>query len=132
MKIFDSASSVLTEIKEACLNMPSVKYVGASKGAFGDDTVFLAVCFTPKAEWTNNIFENSNYVRFSIQSDGVVESFVSSLYSGIKGEWRRLDVKKFRKCTAKSVADVIKKIAAYVDIVNAAYAAELVPSTACE
>ena len=81
----------------------SVKY--STLGGERDSSILLSVSITPKDEWPNGIFENSNYSKFHIQQDGVVEQFSKNYKIGLK----------FRKTRVKSVDDLIKKINEYLN-----------------
>lgn len=74
----------------------------------GNPTIMLAISLDPKKEWANNIFENSRYLRFSIDPDpskSNVELFTKS---------HKIE-QKFRKQKAKTTKDVINKINKYID-----------------
>jgi hypothetical protein len=98
-----------------------VPYLGIGKGALGgDDSIYLAIALNPKSEWKNGIFENSQYFRMAVYHSGEMEVFTQSLYK--KGQRNCYEGRlktKFRKCTAKSVEDVVKRIKTFVDKVNA-------------
>jgi hypothetical protein len=117
MQIFSSARSESQSVKELftekmSTSNPGIKSVLVQSGVLGDSTLFIAICYTPKSEWANGIFENSNYVRFMISNDGTVEPHVTSLYAqGANISYEsRLPIKKFRKTKAKSIQDAINKI----------------------
>ena len=117
MKIFSSARAEMQYAKDLfaekmITSNPGIKSVSVQPGVLGDSTLYVAICYTPKTEWINGIFENSNYVRFIIEDDGTVETHVTSLYAqGVSVSYEsRLPIKKFRKTKAKSTQDAINKI----------------------
>jgi len=76
-------------------------FISASMSMLGGKdniTIMLAVSIEAKENWPGDIFENSNYRRFSIFNDGTVENFTTSGLS------------KVRKFTAKSVDDLIARL----------------------
>jgi hypothetical protein len=98
-----------------------VPYLSVSKGPMGgNDSIFLAVGLNPKSEWKNGIFENSQYFRMAVYHSGEMEVFTQSLYK--KGQRNCYEGRlktKFRKCNAKSVEEVVKRIKKFIDKVNA-------------
>lgn len=84
------------------LNAP---FVVSHVSRLGTPTVMLTVSASKRSEWVNGILENSRYARFSISADGVIENFSGTL-------------PKFRKCTAKSAADVAHKLNVYLSKVT--------------
>lgn len=97
-----------------------VPFLSINKGALGgNDSIYLAVALNPKDEWKNGIFENSQYFRMAIYHSGEMEVFTQSLYkNGHRNIYEYRIKTKFRKCTAKSVEDVVKRIKTFIDKVN--------------
>lgn len=93
------------------LNSIDAPYVYAYESSLGgrqNASVLLTVSMSDKSGWKYGILENSKYIKFHIGTDGKIESFSGSL-DGIL---------KFRKCTAKSIDDVVGKINAYLQKVS--------------
>lgn len=67
-------------------------------------STLLAISLDPQVKWKNGIFENSNYIRISIDYQGEVEEIS-----------RSNTLIKFRKFTVKDSDTVIAKISKYVD-----------------
>ena len=84
------------------LNAP---FVATQVSRLGTPTIMMVVSASKRSEWVNGILENSRYARFSISADGVIENFSGTL-------------PKFRKCTAKSAADVAHKLNVYLSKVT--------------
>ena len=83
------------------------------------NTLFLTVGFDKKEDWSYNIFENSNYFKMSIKTDGTMEVFTQSLYPRIETKTYETRLKvKFRKTKAKDIQDAIKKLNAYIDLIK--------------
>lgn len=123
-RIFNSENTLSTNtfIEHLKKDLSDVApFISISKGALGgNETVYLDVALNPKNEWQNGIFENSQYFRMCIYENGEMEVFTQSLYK--KGHWTRYEYRiktKFRKCTAKSFEDVVKRIKTFIDKVNA-------------
>lgn len=97
-----------------------VPFLSVNKGAMGgNDSIFLAVGLTPKNEWSHGIFENSQYFRMAIYQDGVMEVFTQSLYKkNCKNSYEGRIKTKFRKCTAKSVEEVVIRLIKFINKVN--------------
>jgi len=97
-----------------------VPYLNSNKGYLGDDSIYLAISLEPKSEWPHGIFENSQNFRMVIYHSGEMEVFTQSLYKKSQRNCYEGRLKtKFRKCTAKSIEDVVRRIKIFVDKVNA-------------
>jgi len=98
-----------------------VPYLNVNKGALGgEDSIYLAVSLEPKNEWSHGYIENSQYFRMSIYDGGSMEVFCWGLYKkGYRHSYEHRLKTKFRKCTAKSVEDVVRRIKKFIDKVNA-------------
>ena len=93
------------------LNSIDAPYVYAYESSLGgrqNASVLLTVSMSDKSSWKYGILENSKYIKFHIGTDGKIESFSGSLNR----------ILKFRKCTAKSIDDVVGKINAYLQKVS--------------
>ena len=90
------------------INAPVVKASYSTLGGERDASIMVAISIDPKDSWGNGIYENSRYMRFHIQPDGVIEQFRISYKIPLK----------FRKVRAKSLDDVIAKINAYLSKVQ--------------
>lgn len=104
----DNVQQVKDEITRG-INAPYVKSTVSNLG--GLPTIMLAISLDPKEKWPNRIFENSRYVRFSIEPDyskSNMEMFTKS--HTIK--------QKFRKQKAKTVKNTIDKINKYIDSID--------------
>jgi len=104
----DDVQQVKDEITRG-INAPYVKSTVSNLG--GLPTIMLAISLDPKEKWPNRIFENSRYVRFSIEPDyskSNMEMFTKS--HTIK--------QKFRKQKAKTVKNTIDKINKYIDSID--------------
>lgn len=86
------------------IDAPVVKASYSTLGGERNASIMLAISIDPKESWGNGIYENSRYMRFHIQQDGVIEQFRISHKISLK----------FRKVRAKSLDDVITKINAYL------------------
>lgn len=90
------------------INAPVAKASYSTLGGERDSSILLALSIDPKESWGNGIYENSRYMRFHIQQDGVIEQFRISHKIPLK----------FRKVRAKSMDDVVAKINAYLSKVQ--------------
>ena len=86
------------------IDAPVVKASYSTLGVERDASILLAVSLDPKESWSNGIYENSRYMRFHIQQDGVIEQIRVS----------HKIPSKFRKVRAKTMDDIIAKINAYI------------------
>ena len=123
VRIFNSESSLSTNtfIEYLKKDLSDVApFISINKSALGgNEAIYLAVSLTPKNEWYNGIFENSQYFRMEIYENGEMEVFTQSLYKkGHMTSYEHRIKTKFRKCTAKHLADVVKRIKTFVDKVN--------------
>jgi hypothetical protein len=98
-----------------------VPYLSVSKGAMGgNDSIYLAISLEPKSEWSHGYIENSQYFRMAVYHSGEMEVFCWGLYKkGRRHSYEHRLKTKFRKCTAKSVEDVVKRIKKFIDKINA-------------
>ena len=121
--IFTSAKAFAPVFTAAFDLLPAPAKLSTTHGILGDDTLFITVCFTPKSEWANGIFHNSNYFQLMLDSDGTIEGTVSSLYQkGTSASFAtRLPVKKFRKTKAKTMEAAVSKIIAHIELINKYY-----------
>ena len=103
-----SQETFINELRSVLTQL--VPYVSVHSGVLGKDTIMVLVSFDKKEDWRYGYVENSNYFRMCIESDGVMEEFVQSIYIG----GNRLGF-KFRKSTCKSREVVINKL---VDFIN--------------
>jgi len=100
--LFDvNSAQNLVDLLRSKLNFPFISVSISTLGGKENVTIMLSVSKEAKEDWEYNIFENSNYRRFSIENDGTVENFVTSGLS------------KVRKFTAKSVEDLITRLNKY-------------------
>lgn len=97
-----------------------VPYAHISRGAMrGDDSIYMAIALVPENEWVYGYIENTQYFRMAFYESGEMEVFTQSLYKKFHGKSYESRIKtKFRKCTAKSVEDAIKRIKTFIDKVN--------------
>jgi hypothetical protein len=98
-----------------------VPYLSIGKGALGgEDSIYLSISLDPKNEWNYGYIDNSQHFRMSIYHDGSMEVFTQSLYKkGHRNSYEHRLKTKFRKCTANTVEDVVKRIKKFIDKVNA-------------
>jgi len=97
--LFDvNTAQILTDMLRKELNFPFISVSISMLGGKDNITIMLAYSTESKETWEYDIFENSNYRRFSIFNDGTVENFTTS------------GLKKVRKFTAKSVEDLIDRL----------------------
>jgi len=93
----ETAQSIVDRIKTE-INCPFVSATISTLGGKDNVSILVAISLDPKENWTNNIFENSRYRRFDIYNNGKIKNFTSSKLSYI------------RKCTAKSVDDLLTRL----------------------
>lgn len=87
-----------------------------------NDSIYLVVGFQEKGTWPSGIMENSNYFRMRIELDGTMEVFTQSLYKqGNRPSFENRLPVKFRKARAKDLNDAIKKLNAYISLVQSYY-----------
>lgn len=94
---FETAQAIIDRLKND-LKYPFISARLSTLGGKENSTILLTYSTEPKEKWINNIFENSNYRRFSIDNDGTVENFVCS------------GLQKVRKFNAKSIDNLIEKL----------------------
>lgn len=87
---------------KAGLQWPFVQVSLSTLGGDERASVMITVGLDPRESWSNGIFENSRYGRFSYNSDGSLEMF-----TGSRG------TNKFRKTRANGVQQAIDKINAW-------------------
>jgi predicted kinase len=95
------------KLMDALKKQIKAPYVAASLSTLGGEeraTIMLAISLDPRETWTNGIYENSRYLRFSLGRNGVIANFARA----------HLIKTKFRKQWYKNQADAIKKLNAYV------------------
>lgn len=86
-------------------------FVQVQKAVMGTTEIMLLISFEPKTDWNFGYVENSNYIRISIEQNGVVECFTQCLYrKGLKNTLAgRLPI-KLRKFTAKTLDKAVEKL----------------------
>lgn len=84
------------------LKAPWVEVSLSSIGGTANARVMVRLSLDPKEAWTNGILQNSRYAMFSIARDGAIE-----LFSGVREP-------KFRKTKAKTQADALAKLNAWI------------------
>jgi len=74
----------------------------------GKDTASLSVIVSldPRENWNNEIYENSRYSMFSIDSNGKIEQFKKSYKIPLN----------FRKTSYKTIQEAIAKIKKYLEV----------------
>jgi len=83
-------------------SLNEIAYMKVSSSNLGGTTsYFLHISLDKKEDWVNNIFHNSRYAIFALQS-GKIELIA-----------KHYQMPKFRKCNIKSAAQVAEKIASY-------------------
>ncbi len=113
--IFDPQTLDIESVKSQ-INAPYVSARISTLGGYGRASLMMAISLDPKENWANHIFENSNYMRFDLSQDGILNQFVFSIYD--KSRNRIRSIKKFRKTMVQSVDEMIAKINKYIDHVN--------------
>ncbi len=113
--IFDPQTLDIESVKSR-INAPYVSAHISTLGGYGRASLMMAISLDPKENWANHIFENSNYVRFDLGQDGILNQFVFSVYD--KSRNRIRSIKKFRKTIVQSVDEMIAKINKHIDYVN--------------
>jgi hypothetical protein len=113
--VFDPQTLDVESIKSQ-INAPYVSARISTLGGYGRASLMMAISLDPKEDWANNIFENSNHMRFSLGQDGLLDQFVLSVYD--KSRNRVRGIKKFRKTMVKSTDEMITKINKYINHVN--------------
>jgi hypothetical protein len=101
------AEELATEIKEG-IKAPhvSAQYSTLGNTSSRDVTsILFNVVLDPKEEWANGIIDNARLLQFHWSHDGKLEEFRGS---------RRLGL-TFRKTMAKTAAEVVAKVNAYLD-----------------
>lgn len=86
------------------INAPVVETSISTLGGKDRSSIMISISLDPKNEWPNNIFQNSRYMQFSLDYEGILEQFTKSY---------KIE-KKFRKARPKSIEDAIKKINNYI------------------
>lgn len=99
----DTVKDVVAHLNDK-IDAPVKKAVYSTLGGDRNVSILVSISLDPKESWGNGIYENSRYLKFRIEQDGVIEQFLKSYKIPAK----------FRKTKAKSVADVISKINAYI------------------
>jgi hypothetical protein len=108
LTIFDAATaSKAAETIKTGVKAPIVNVHVSTLGGPDRPSILIAVGLDPKEKWANGIFENSQYIRFHLYANGVLESFVNTT------------THKFRKTRVKSVEDVVAKINSFIQLVKA-------------
>lgn len=120
IKIFNttevSQETFINELRNVLTHL--VPYVSVHSGVLGKDTIMVLVSFDKKEDWRHGYVENSNYFRMSIESDGVMEEFVQSIYIGGESSIKNRLGFKFRKSTCKSREVVINKLVDFINKIN--------------
>lgn len=96
------------ELLKTRINAP---YVSASISTLGGKervSILFTVAIDPRETWANGILENSRYMKFDLENNGVLEHFSGNFGNGIK----------FRKCRLKSIDDVINKLNDFISKTN--------------
>ena len=100
------------QIKDEIVRNIDAPVVGGNVSKLGGTpTIFIEVSLDPKDTWPNNIFENSRYLRFSIEPDpkqSNIELFTKS----------HKIFKKFRKQKGKTIKEIINKINKYINSID--------------
>ena len=77
-------AQILADMLKVELNYSFISPKISTLGGNGNITIMLAVSTETKGNWSNGIFENSNYRRFSIHNNGTVENFTTSGLSKVR------------------------------------------------
>lgn len=96
------AESLASRIKKE-INAPFVNAKISTLGGKHRPSVMVSISLDPKDEWENKIFQNSDWMMFSINYDGIIDQHA-----------RSHEVKNFRKARFKSPDEVIQKINRYL------------------
>ena len=103
----DDADGIVRKI-ESQIKAPHVYAEMSTLGGKNRASVIIKISLDPKSEWENNIFHNSRYFMIHLNMGGVMEQFTKSYKIQ----------KKLRKSRVKSIDDAIKKLNAYISIVD--------------
>jgi hypothetical protein len=74
----------------------------------GSDSLMIKLSLDEKNDWSNNIFENSQYMGFHISSNGIIELFTEHYKSN----------EKFKKSIVKNIDEIISKINDHIEKVK--------------
>lgn len=96
----DDAVNVLKDKLKA----PVVQVKYSALGGPRNATIMISLSLDPKESWSNGIYQNSRYMQFRVEQDGVIEQFSKSYKVPLK----------FRKQRAKDLNDVVAKMNAYL------------------
>ena len=104
-KVFniDTVQDVITAL-DTKINAPVKKARYSTLGGERNVSVMFVLSLDSKDTWSNGILENSRYMQFRIEQDGVIEQFTKNYTIPLK----------FRKAKAKNIDDVVNKINAYL------------------
>lgn len=90
-------------IRNALKDIANIKYLDVHYSNNICPAITVRICFTPRENWINGIFENSNYRTFIFYPDGELKSI-----SGY-------NVGKFRACHVKSTEEAANKLVKWVN-----------------
>ena len=93
-------------------------FVQIKNGCVGNDSIMFLVCLDAKETWSYGIVENSRYFRLHLESDGSMEVFTQSIHKGTKKSFETRVNTKFRRCTAKTLEDVVVRVIKFVNKLN--------------
>ena len=113
----DSKEQLKSALQSA-LQVPFLNVKHTSLGAQSSYAMFISL--EDKSEWPNTIYNNSTYFTFMWYTP---DSSLQLLSSGLPFELRKSN--KFRKTRARSVEEVVQKIAKYIDSVKGVLATEV-------
>jgi hypothetical protein len=99
---FDAADALASKIKKE-IDAPYVNAKISTLGGRSRPSVMVSISLDPRDEWENKIFQNSRWMMFAINYDGVINQHA-----------RDRAVPNFRKARFKTPDEVIKKINRYL------------------
>lgn len=93
------------KLKEA-INTPFKNCTLSTLGGPNSKAIMIVFSLQPKEQWSHGILENSDYARFHLDYNGVLEMFSGNLK-------RKFGI-NFRKTRVKNIDDAISKINKYI------------------
>ncbi len=89
------------------IDAPVVSAKYSTLGGERNVSILVALSLDPKESWSNGIYENSRYMRFHINTDGVIEQFRKA--HTINDKFRKIRVKTIDQLISK-INDYLKKV----------------------
>lgn len=91
-------------IRNALEGVPALKLVSVRMDNLCKPAITIRVSFDPRANWTNNIYENSAHRVFILHNDGELRSIMG---------W---NTRKFRSCHVKNSLEAAAKLVKWATV----------------